>query len=54
MLVNPSRSILDGELIYQFFNLNFTEKTEVAKKIGTKVEEIYYDLFEIDTITRIF
>lgn len=54
MVMNPSRGILDGELIWQYFDLNFTEKMEVAKKIGTKVEEIYQDLFDIDTVTSIF
>lgn len=54
VLVNPSRSIVDGELLFQFFNLNFTEKVEVAKKIGTKVEEIYQDLYDVDTVATIF
>lgn len=45
---------MDGELLFQFFNLNFTEKVEVAKKIGTKVEEIYQDLYDVDTVATIF
>lgn len=51
---NPSRGILDGELIWQYLHLNQNEKTEIAKKIGTKVEEIYQDMLEIDTVSRIF
>ncbi len=52
--MNPCRGILDGELIWQYFDLNYTEKMEVAKKIGTKVEEIYQDLQDIETVTAIF
>lgn len=54
ILTNPSRGILDGELIWQYLHLNQNEKMEIAKKIGTKVEEIYQDVFEIDTVSRIF
>jgi cleavage and polyadenylation specificity factor subunit 1 len=54
ILANPARSILDGELIWQYMYLNQSEKLEIAKKIGTKVEEIYQDIYEIDTVSRVF
>ena len=53
-LVNPARGIIDGELIWQYMQLNQAEKLEIAKKIGTKVEEIYQDIFEIDTVSKVF
>lgn len=54
ILANPARSILDGELIWQYMHLNHNDKLEIAKKIGTKVDEIYQDIYEIDTVSRIF
>lgn len=54
ILSNPSRGILDGELIWQYLHLNQNEKMEIAKKIGTKVDEIYQDIYEIDTVSRIY
>ncbi|KAG5672216.1 hypothetical protein PVAND_002358 [Polypedilum vanderplanki] len=53
-LTNPGRSVLDGELIWQYMHLNHSEKNEIAKKIGTKIDEIYQDLYEIDTVSRVF
>lgn len=54
ILANPARGILDGELIWQYIHLNYSDKNEIAKKIGTKVDEIYQDIYEIDTVSRIF
>lgn len=54
VLTNPARGILDGELIWQYLMLNTTEKLEIAKKIGTKIDEIYQDIYEIDTVSRVF
>lgn len=51
---NPSRCIVDGDLVYAFLDLPNNEKQEVAKKIGTKIDEIYYDLAEIHNVTSIF
>ncbi|XP_055372472.1 cleavage and polyadenylation specificity factor subunit 1 [Condylostylus longicornis] len=51
---NPARCIVDGELIYAYLQLPFVEKIEVAKKIGTKVEELYADLKEIEQISIVF
>lgn len=54
ILTNPARGIIDGELIWQYMHLNLAEKLEIAKKIGTKVDEIYQDIFEIDTVAKVF
>lgn len=51
---NPTRSILDGDLIWMFLGLPISEKQEVAKKIGTKMEEILIDLMEISDVTSVF
>lgn len=52
-LLNPSRSVVDGELVWSFLSLPYNEKVDVAKKIGTKVEEILADLIEIDSVSRV-
>lgn len=44
---NPSRSIIDGELIWNYHNLSLPEKMEISKKIGTKIDELLDDLSEI-------
>jgi len=54
ILANPARGVLDGELLWQYMHLNYNDKQEIAKKIGTRVEEIYQDIYEIDTLSRIF
>lgn len=51
MMLNPSRSVVDGELVWSFVSLPYNEKQEVAKKIGTKVEEIMADLMEIENVS---
>lgn len=53
-LQNPTRSILDGDLIWMFLYLPINEKQEVAKKIGTKMEEVMADLMEINDVTSVF
>lgn len=53
-ITNPARSILDGDLIWMFLYLPINEKQEVAKKIGTKMEEITADLMEINDVTSVF
>ncbi|XP_050511546.1 cleavage and polyadenylation specificity factor subunit 1 isoform X1 [Diabrotica virgifera virgifera] len=51
---NPARSIIDGELVWNFLNLSLTEKSEVSKKIGTKMEELIEDLTDIHKLTNHF
>lgn len=51
---NPSRAVLDAELIWSFLHLPAPEKVEIAKKIGAKVDDIIEDLMEIDRMTAHF
>jgi cleavage and polyadenylation specificity factor subunit 1 len=51
---NPSRCIVDGDLVYSYLDLPTNEKLDVAKKIGTRIEEIVSDLAELDGLTRLF
>jgi cleavage and polyadenylation specificity factor subunit 1 len=51
---NPSKGIIDGELVWEFISLPLPEKYEVCKKIGSKIEEIIEDLMEIDRISAHF
>ncbi|KAJ0171666.1 hypothetical protein K1T71_012429 [Dendrolimus kikuchii] len=50
----PARGILDGDLVSQYTYMPNIEKEDIAKKIGTKVEEIMADLYEIDRLTAHF
>ena len=47
-LRNPSRGVVDGDLVFKFTNLSMTLKAELARKIGTSAEEIMEDLAEVD------
>jgi cleavage and polyadenylation specificity factor subunit 1 len=53
-LGNPAKGIIDGELVWEFINLPWTEKCDVSKKIGSKTDEIFEDLMEIDRISAHF
>lgn len=52
--INPSRAILDGELIWSYLHLPVPEKAEIAKKIGAKVDDIIEELMELDRMTAHF
>ena len=47
-LRNPSRGVVDGDLVFQFSSLSVNTKSELARKIGTSTEEIMEDLAELD------
>ncbi|XP_028155962.1 cleavage and polyadenylation specificity factor subunit 1-like [Ostrinia furnacalis] len=49
-----ARGVLDGELVALFPLMPIAEQHDIAKKIGTKVEEIAADLYEIDRLTAHF
>ena len=42
MLVNPHRNILDGDLLWKYLHLSTSERNELAKRIGTTVEQVSY------------
>lgn len=39
-LANPHRLILDGELIWKYLYLSMNEKMELARRMGTAVEQV--------------
>eukprot|EP00092_Neocalanus_flemingeri_P020040 GFUD01021700.1.p1 GENE.GFUD01021700.1~~GFUD01021700.1.p1 ORF type:complete len:1406 (+),score=514.90 GFUD01021700.1:53-4270(+) len=45
---NPSRGIVDGDLVFKFTDLTAALKAEFARKIGTSADEIMDDLAELD------
>lgn len=52
--INPARCVVDGDLIWTFLNLPANEKLEVAKKIGSRIDDICADLMEIESVTHVF
>ncbi|XP_038067427.1 cleavage and polyadenylation specificity factor subunit 1-like [Patiria miniata] len=53
-LSNPHRNILDGDLLYKYTYLSVVEKNELAKKIGTSVDQIMDDLMDVERLTTHF
>ncbi|XP_072014167.1 cleavage and polyadenylation specificity factor subunit 1-like isoform X2 [Amphiura filiformis] len=53
-LSNPHKNILDGDLLWKFTHLGVVEKNELAKKIGTTVEQIMDDLMDVERLTMHF
>ncbi|KAG5324675.1 CPSF1 factor, partial [Acromyrmex heyeri] len=51
---NPARGIIDGDLVWRYLFLPNNEKADLAKKIGTRVQEIIEDIIEIDRQTAHF
>ena len=39
-LANSNKNILDGELLWKYLHLSMMEKAEMAKRIGTTVEQV--------------
>ncbi|XP_039280662.1 cleavage and polyadenylation specificity factor subunit 1 isoform X2 [Nilaparvata lugens] len=54
LLGSPSRGIIDGELVWMFLSLPLLTRQEIAKKIGTKVDDIIEDLTDIERLTAHF
>ncbi len=50
-LIAPQKNILDGDLLFEFFNLSYAERNEISKKIKTNVEQLLDDLTEIFQFT---
>ena len=40
LLQNPHKNILDGDLIWKFLHLSMPERSELARRIGTSVEQV--------------
>lgn len=54
LTTNPSRGVIDGELVWMFLKLSLPDRQEIARKIGTRVNEILEDLFDIECLTANF
>ena len=54
LLYNPVRNILDGGLLWQYIHLPLPEKRDLAKKVGTNMDDLIYELREIDCSTAHF
>lgn len=50
-LINPQKNILDGDLLFEFFNMSYHDRGDIAKKIKTNSEQILDDLTEIFQLT---
>lgn len=53
-LRNPQKNILDGDLLWKYLHLSMMEKIEIAKRIGTSLEQLTDDLMDIDRLTLHF
>lgn len=51
-LLNSSKSIIDGDLLWKYINLSANEKAELAKKIGTTCDQVN-DSLELYTSKRL-
>ncbi|XP_065344117.1 cleavage and polyadenylation specificity factor subunit 1 [Cloeon dipterum] len=54
VLGNAARGMVDGELVWQYWHLPIGEKWDVAKKIGTKVDDILDDMIDIERLVAQF
>jgi cleavage and polyadenylation specificity factor subunit 1 len=39
-LCNPQKNILDGDLLFEYFNMSYMERNDIAKKIKTNTEQV--------------
>jgi len=39
-LTNPSKNVLDGDLLWKYKDLSHSERVEFAKKIGTSPDQV--------------
>jgi cleavage and polyadenylation specificity factor subunit 1 len=53
-LGNPQKNILDGDLLFEYFHMSYTERNDIAKKIKTNNEQLLDDLTEIFQLTAHF
>jgi len=54
ILTNPSKNILDGDLLWKFLHMSITEQNELAKRIGSSIDNLIEDLMDIDRHTAHF
>ena len=46
-LTAPQRNILDGDLLFEYFNLSYGERSEIAKKIKTSSEQVSLRIYSL-------
>jgi cleavage and polyadenylation specificity factor subunit 1 len=39
-LSNPQKNILDGDLVFRFFDLSFTDRNDISKRIKSSTEQV--------------
>ncbi|XP_033126019.1 cleavage and polyadenylation specificity factor subunit 1-like isoform X2 [Anneissia japonica] len=54
VLINPSKNIVDGDLLWHFNYLSVVERNELARRIGTNVEQILDDIMDVQRLTTHF
>jgi cleavage and polyadenylation specificity factor subunit 1 len=52
--VNPARNIIDGNFLFRYLNMPLTDKMEVTKRTGLRLDEITEILLECSRVTDIF
>ncbi len=53
-LTNIARGMIDGDLVYKYIDLPYSQRAEIAVKIGTKPIDILDDLAELDRMAAHF
>ncbi|XP_077982143.1 cleavage and polyadenylation specificity factor subunit 1-like [Glandiceps talaboti] len=53
-LINQHKNTLDGDLLWKYSTLSVIERNDLAKKIGTSVDQILDDLMDVERWTAHF
>lgn len=53
-LLNPAKSVVDGDLVFRFTDMSHPMKQDFAKKIGTSAVDLMDDLAELDRMAAHF
>ncbi|RNA20066.1 Cleavage and polyadenylation specificity factor subunit 1 [Brachionus plicatilis] len=50
-IINFPKNVLDGDLLFEFFNMSYPERNEIAKKIKASCDHLLDDLAEVFQLT---
>lgn len=53
-IINYPKNILDGDLIFEYLNMSFFERNEIAKRIKANCDQLLDDITEIYDLTSHF
>ena len=53
-LYNQLKNIIDGDLVYQYVWLGYRKQAELARRMGTTVDQLYADLAEVQAVIAHF